>query len=394
LAKRILSEAWAVDVCIRATVLRSQLSVATAAAPAGPEPERRAIAESVEALLDRAEHAIERGRAGLGQRGLVARWRGTSIGLAYQSLHAAEVLLAPLMTDEQIDAVVPSVVNRVRTVLDPADPRRVAIDQLPQRVANRAPGSRTALQQAMNIGYDAGDAMHVRVRNFRNLLITSAVLIILLMAGLVWVVALHPEAMPMCFAKGTTEATSQNARLTICPSGAAHPTGGDMLIVTGLGLLGGALAAAFSIRNVRGTSTPYDVPIALALLKPPLGALTAVTSILLLGGDFVPGLSQLDSQRQILAYALVFGYAQQLVSRLIDDQGHSILNSLPSKDPDGKKPSASVASEPDPNPDPVTGPGTGDPGTGDPGTGDPGTGDPGGGGVVAGVRRAIRGGRR
>jgi hypothetical protein len=353
MARPILSEAWAVDVCIRVAMLRAQLSVAMAAAPAVPEAERREIAESVETLLDRAEQAIQRRRVGLGQRGLVARWRGTAIGLSYQSLHAAEVLLVALMTDEQIDAVIPSVVNRVRTVLDPTDPRRVAVDQLPQRVSARGPGFRTAVQHAMSTGYDAGDAMHVRVRNFRNLLITSAILIVLLMAVLVTVVAFHPEAMPMCFAKGTTEATAQNAKLSICPSGTSHPTGGDILIVAGLGLLGGLLAAAFSIRNVKGTSTPYDVPIALALLKPPLGALTAVTSILLLGGDFVPGLSQLDSQRQILAYALVFGYAQQLVSRLIDDQGHTILNSLPSKDSDGQKPTASVAPQPGPQPDPA-----------------------------------------
>jgi hypothetical protein len=351
MSKGILSEAWAVDVCIKVTTLRSRLRIAAAAAPAGSGPEGAATAESVNELLKRADDAIQRGRAGLGQRGPIARWRGTAIGLAYQSVHAAEVLLVPRMTDEQIDAIAPAVVGRVRAVLDPADPRRVAIDQLPDRVAKRAPGFRTAVQQAMSIGYDASDSMHVRVRNFRNLLITSAVLIVALMAVLVLVVAYHPEAMPMCFAHGTAEVT-QNTKLTICPSGAFHPTGGDVLIVAGLGLLGGLLAAAFSIRKVNGTSTPYDVPIALALLKPPLGALTAVSAILLLGGDFVPGLSQLDNQRQILAYALLFGYAQQLVSRLIDQQGHVILNSLPSKDPNGNKPAASVAPHPDPAPAP------------------------------------------
>ena len=65
-----------------------------------------------------------------------------------------------------------------------------------------------------------------------------------------------------------------------------------------------------------------------------MGALTAVASILLLGGNFVPGLSQLDSRRQILAHALVFGYAQQVVSRVIDNQAHSMLQSLPGKPPE------------------------------------------------------------
>ncbi len=112
------------------------------------------------------------------------------------------------------------------------------------------------------------------------------------------------------------------------------------MIVAGLGLLGGALGAAFAIRKLRGSSTPYDVPTALALLKVPSGALTAVAGVLLLGGGFVPGLSELDSQRQILAYALVFGYAQQLATRFIDDRAQSILQSVPSKDAEIQHPKA------------------------------------------------------
>jgi hypothetical protein len=46
----------------------------------------------------------------------------------------------------------------------------------------------------------------------------------------------------------------------------------------------------------------------------------------------------LDSQRQILAYALVLGFGQQLVSRLIDRQAQTVLNALPGKDPEGKQP--------------------------------------------------------
>ena len=79
------------------------------------------------------------------------------------------------------------------------------------------------------------------------------------------------------------------------------------------------------------SAAPYDVPLALALLKVPTGALTAVAGILLLGGGFVPGLSELDTQRQILAYALVFGYAQQLATRYLDDRATTLLAEVPSK---------------------------------------------------------------
>lgn len=111
-----------------------------------------------------------------------------------------------------------------------------------------------------------------------------------------------------------------------------------MIIVAVLGLLGGALAGTFAIRKVRGTSTSYDIPLALAVLKLPTGSLTAVTGILLLGGGFVPGFSELDSQRQILAYALLFGYAQQLGTQFIDKRAETILHSIPAKDTASKQP--------------------------------------------------------
>jgi hypothetical protein len=110
-----------------------------------------------------------------------------------------------------------------------------------------------------------------------------------------------------------------------------------------LGLLGGSLSAAVSIRNLRGTATPYDVPIALALLKVPAGALTALGALIAIRGEVIPGLSALDSQEQILAYALVFGYAQQLLTGLIDRQALGLLSAVPSKDAAQDRPQLSAA---------------------------------------------------
>ena len=54
------------------------------------------------------------------------------------------------------------------------------------------------------------------------------------------------------------------------------------------------------------------------LFKLPAGALTALGGLILVGGEIVPGLSALDTQGQILAYALLFGAAQQVLTRYID----------------------------------------------------------------------------
>ena len=95
-----------------------------------------------------------------------------------------------------------------------------------------------------------------------------------------------------------------------------------------VGLIAASVAAAAALRNIKGTSTPYSLPVALAVLKLPTGALTAVLGLLLMRGNFVPGLTALDSSAQIIAWAVVFGYAQQLLTRMVDQQAHSVLEDV------------------------------------------------------------------
>jgi hypothetical protein len=76
-------------------------------------------------------------------------------------------------------------------------------------------------------------------------------------------------------------------------------------------------------------------------MKLPAGALTAIVGLILIHGEFVPGLSELDSQGQILAYAVLLGVAQHLFTRFVDRRAETVLNSLPSKDgptPTGERP--------------------------------------------------------
>lgn len=354
-APSLWSEQWAIQASVEADSIEHRMRVSLTSEAV--DERRKAAAHGIEDLLHSAREATRR-RTRWRWRGPFDRWRGTSVERAYQSLHAARILLVHLLPSEDVSALVPSVVARAETMLKPDDPRRTQIDQLPRMESG--PAKRAALRQAMEITYDASDQLHMRVRAFRNILIAAAALIALLMIVLVVVVQAHPKAMPLCFTPTATAAPAQPASATasldtqptpalqapqtqpaasVCPSGDRQaPSSGDVIIVAGLGLLGGALAAAFAIRKIRGSSTPYDVPIALAFLKVPSGSLTAVAGMLLLGGGFVPGLSELDSQRQILAYALLFGYAQQLGTRLIDSRAQSILNSLPSKDPEAKQP--------------------------------------------------------
>jgi hypothetical protein len=155
------------------------------------------------------------------------------------------------------------------------------------------------------------------------------------------VVASSPNMLPLCF--------SAPGGPLDCPTGSAvsGPSGGDVLLVALLGGLGAALASSLAIRKLQGTSVPYDVPVALAVLKLPLGALTAILGLIAIRAAFIPGLSALDSQAQILAYALILGFAQQTFTGMLDKRAQDLLTSLPATNGapsgDGTAPSAASA---------------------------------------------------
>jgi hypothetical protein len=323
---------WAQDVAVNADVLRGRLTMVRARLGPDVPPDKEATLVSVERLLDRAEKAAFRRDPSPTRIGNA--WRGTLVEAAYQNLHAAEAEIVTLYDDADVAAEVPEAVARVEQALHRDDPRRRAVHALPRMPAGDA--RRAALRKAIEVGTGASDRQHTRVRSFRNVVLVTALLLLLLVIAFAAVAAASPRSLPLCF---------QPDPGTVCPGGGDEPQPQDAAVVALIGALGGALAAAVSIRNLRGTSTPYDMPVALCLLKVPAGALTAIGALVAIRGNFVPGLSNLDSQEQILAYALVFGYAQQLLTRLIDDRASSVLDGVPSKDANVHRP---VLEDPDP----------------------------------------------
>jgi hypothetical protein len=185
-----------------------------------------------------------------------------------------------------------------------------------------------------------------RLRSFRNVIAVTTLVLALAAIGMVVFAFNRPAALPVCFIPGnvvcTTSTTpvpaaaqpNSNGQQSAASAASADAlmrrvaSGWDVAVVELVGLIAAAIAAAAAVRNVEGTSTPYSLPVALAALKLPTGALTALLGLLLMRGGFVPGLSALDSSAQIVAWALVFGYAQQLLTRLVDNQAHTVLEQV------------------------------------------------------------------
>jgi hypothetical protein len=85
------------------------------------------------------------------------------------------------------------------------------------------------------------------------------------------------------------------------------------------------------LRGVRRAVCATAHLLALALLKLPFGALSGILGLVLIHGRFVPGLTDLDTSGQILAYAVALGVAQHAVTVLVDRRGHELLAGIPGK---------------------------------------------------------------
>jgi len=313
---------WVQQVAVAVLGLETRLNIAEAR---GLTPDQKAAADGIRMMLARARDAAYRDDPRPGR--WINWWRGTLVDTAHQNLHAARAQIVDLLDEPEVNAEIPRAMARLQGSLHREDPRQVDAAMMAKLPL---PERRAVLRRAIEDGYDATDRQHERLRSFRNIVAICAVLIAVLVGITIVLVARNPSWMPLCF----ETPTPTQPPLLNCPtaSGVTEPQGTDIVVIALMGLLGGALAAAISIRNLRGTSTPYDVPVALAMLKVPLGAFTAIIGLVAIQGEFIPGLSALDSQEQILAYALILGFGQQVFTRQLDRKAQDLLEALPSSD--------------------------------------------------------------
>ena len=352
--------AWREDVLTRAKELDS-LRLWLLEAPTADAGDHwwAAIREHLEAVKRAAEG--RRGRGAWLER-VWASMTGSTLGRALSNLDAAEASLLRVAPDSYLAGQMPSLRNHVQRHLEPDDPRRRELERLAGRLGPDHPSARAAelsaiteqernaIVASVRAASKAALREQLRVRSFRNVLLVTSMVMTLLAVGVAVLGFINPSAVPLCFQpeKGAQTVvvcpTQQSALLqTGQESGPATPdvddvvkrTAGpaDLLVVELIGLTAAAVAAATALRGIRGSSEPYGLPVALATLKLPMGAVTAFLGLLLMRGQFVPGLSALDTSAQILAWALVFGYAQQLFTRLVDQQAHTVLNTVRERKP-------------------------------------------------------------
>jgi hypothetical protein len=271
-------------------------------------------------------------------------WRRGAVARVNGHLDAADASLLRIAPDAYVLGQLPGILVRVERFLPKDDIRRSRVRTL--AVANGKPAlkesDRDLIVAALHAaGKEEGRAI-ARLRSFTNMLYGAAAVLLIAAVAFAVLAAFSPGKVPICFSPGgnvvcatATDVVGgkappdspQRAKdIDQAMRSAANP--GDVALIEVVGLLAAALAAATALRRIRGTSTPFRLPLAVALLKLPTGALTAVLGLILMRGAFVPGLSALDSPGQIVSWAVVLGYSQQILTRMVDDRAQTVLDNF------------------------------------------------------------------
>jgi hypothetical protein len=269
-------------------------------------------------------------------------WRRAWSGSAaregvWSNIRSAEVMLLQLVSDEEAAGRASEVMALVKDHLETDDPRRVRLGRRLRSIISGdiSPSDRDLMVRALDAAYNALDDELARVRSLRNILWTATFVVLLGVAGLAVYGWFFPQSLSLCFTPKVEPGNASGVDV-VCPTAEYHDVppntpaseraqSRDILTVEIAGLAGAALTVIASLRRIRGTDSPYMLPLASAVLKFPTGALSAFLGLLLIRGAFVPGLSDLDSRAQVLGWAAAFGAAQHLVTRLVDDRAQMTL---------------------------------------------------------------------
>ncbi len=323
--------AWRARAKTRIAYLEAQLQHESS----GPCPQgRMTLIEGMRRHLEKARRAADE------DFGWRRPWSGSAAREGvWSNVRSAEVLLLQLVSDEEAAGSASDVMALVQEHLDPDDPRRVRLARRFRAITSggMTPTDRDLMVRALDAAYNALDDELARVRSLRNILWTATVLVLLGVAGLALYGWFSPRSLSLCFTPDRPGAA--DSVTVVCPTAEHHDVSAgtdassladprDILTVEIAGLAGAALTVIASLRRIRGTDSPYMLPLASAVLKFPTGALSAFLGLLLIRGAFVPGLSDLDSRAQVLGWAAAFGAAQHLVTRLVDDRAQMTLSEV------------------------------------------------------------------
>jgi hypothetical protein len=246
----------------------------------------------------------------------IRRWySGNAHDAARASLHRAGQLLFLLLPDAAVLGALPGLDASVKAQLPAGDPRQVAHLATIQTAESAATVTPTApVPDSVRHGLVAAQrdvdlawaTAHASVRKWRNLLCVAGAAVFLISVAVSVVHAFSPSFVSLAVRGSQTDAVEPWA-------------------VALIGSLGGAVAAVLALNRFSGFTDPSGLPTAQALLRIPMAATTSLVGVLLMQTSALGALKP-QTGTSLLAFAFIFGYAQEPLLRMIDKQAGRVLD--------------------------------------------------------------------
>ncbi len=243
------------------------------------------------------------------------RWcSGTDVESAWRALHAADQALLMIQDDDTFNARLPELQASVSANILDTERAAAYTERLKLSIGSpKPPGLRAAARVIKQAVDSASDVAHSDMRNYRNWLSISAALLCAGCALIGIVHAANPEFLEICQAK--VVATGQVAG---CIADSA-----DIVELELAGAFGGLVAAFFALSRLKVYSGPYALPLWQAAIRVPAGSAAGVSGVLLLQSDLLSTMTP-QSGHKLVAWAVLFGYAPDLLLRFLDKKVNEV----------------------------------------------------------------------
>ena len=295
-------------------------------------------AEAAKALALATERLGEAKQARDHHHGFAEYWTGAAQEETWRAVHEADVVLTYAREADAIRAELPGLKQRVRLrvadglyredLLERVKPVEGSLNDQAKTARETSSGApppgpggstgasivltdadRAAVAHVKQEVYDIADEGFESQRTFRNL---------------IWIMTLAAAAVAAALAILGLFDDTITYRLDVYPHDGQWMWPETIWPIELIGALAGFIVAITSLRKLSGRG-PYGLRSAQAALKVPMGALTALVGMLLLQSGALE-IGPLESKAAFIGWVLVFGAAQELVTRLVDQKAASVVD--------------------------------------------------------------------
>ena len=256
-------------------------------------------------------------------------WAGADVYQAWSAIHIASEALLGLESTERLRSQLGDMAASLVTTLTPDDLRishyLETLDVLSDPRHKISEEDRAQLREIRHACNSSMDSAHADARAYRNTLVLAGLLIAAVLVT-VAVISLFDAGLRSVFASGSV------GRWYVV----------ELELVASLAGLTGAV---LSLKSYIGFQYTYGLPSVQAFLKGTTGAATGLFGVIFVQAGIISFVKS-DSNGSLFAVAIIFGYAQYLFTRLVDQQANKVLTSASSHNDPGtvaKLPATSVS---------------------------------------------------